>query len=89
MGGNETKGFEVRYKVGCKKGDKVVIGTYFGKFGVPYIFAVAVTSGRICDFTKQIISNNVAQNTVTTCVYTGKVLPVIGTSKDIEKFAPR
>ena len=76
-------------KAGCKKGDKVVISNYFGKIGIPYLFAVSVTSGRICDFTKEIISNNVAQNTVTTCVYTGKVLPVVGTSKEIQKFTPK
>ena len=80
---------ELLDKVGCKKGDKVVISTYWGKIGIPYLFAVSVTSGRICDFTQAIVSNNVSANTVTTCVYTGKVLPVVGSSKAMDMFRPK
>ena len=78
---------EVLDSVGCKRGDKVVISTFLGKFGVPVLYAVPVTSARICDFTQSVTSNNVAQNTVTTCVYTGKVLPIIGSDKAMKAFS--
>jgi len=80
---------EILDTAGCKTGDKIVISTFLGKFGVPYLMAVAVTSGRVCDFTQSIVSNNVSTNTVTTCTYTGTVLPVIGSDKAMEWFSPK
>ena len=80
---------EILNRIGCKKGDKIVISQYFGKLGIPYLYAVAVTSARVCDYTQSVLSNNVAQNTVTTCVYTGTVLPLIGSSKVMKALSPK